>query len=99
MNIEPVLTVLEPNPPTLEITCATSGSACTTLDAASCRSLIAGNEMSCGPSLRPISMPVSCWGNSPDGICVYSHTVIATVATVRSPTTIRCRSTTRSNRP
>jgi hypothetical protein len=68
MNIVPMLTVDEPNPPMFAITWSTSGSWRTSSTSCSCRAFIAGNEMSCGPRAWPLIIPVSCSGNSPNGI-------------------------------
>jgi len=68
MNIEPVLMVRPPPPPPMkEMACSTAGSCSTTCSSANCRSFIAGNEMSCGASVKPDKSPVSCCGNSPFG--------------------------------
>ena len=63
MNCVPALPVLAPKPPTFDTTCATSGSARTIAFICSWRAFIAGYEMSCGPRVLPMIMPVSCCGN------------------------------------
>ena len=68
-NMKPVLSALPP--PMNEIMWDTAGWACTTRLRLSCRSFMAANETSCGPSVVPESWPVSCCGNSPFGTTTY----------------------------
>jgi hypothetical protein len=54
--------------------------------------------MSCGASVNPLKRPVSCCGNRPFGMMMYSHTVNPMVPAVIMPTRKRWRSTKRSAR-
>ena len=99
MNCVPALPVLAPKPPTFDTTCATSGSARTIAFICSWRAFIAGYEMSCGPRVLPMIMPVSCCGNWPNGILNSRNTLSAIVASVITPTMARWRNTNASARP
>ena len=93
-NIDPVLLADPPGPPPMNATTwSTSGSALTTATARSCRSRIAGNAMSCGASVKPISMPVSCCGKRPFGTLMKRKTVSPTVTAVTASVRPRCAST------
>ena len=58
--------ITEP-PPVNPTTLSTAGSCCTMSTNAASFSLMAGKEMSCAPTMEPVSRPVSCCGKKPLG--------------------------------
>jgi hypothetical protein len=97
-NMVPVLLLEPPMPPMNDTMCSTSGSARTMALRRSWRVSMLANEVSCGDSEKPDSVPVSCCGNSPLGTSRYRYTVSTRVAQVSRSIQMECRSTTRSER-
>ncbi len=83
MSIRPVcsMVLLAASTPITVLRLCTSGSARMARAAACCSSAIRSNDTSCAASMRACSWPVSCVGNRPFGITMYSSTVSTMVST------------------
>ena len=73
-------------PPTVEITDATSGSRLMISASADWRATMASNEASSGPTVEPLSWPISSAGKKPLGIFWNRMTVSTKVPSVSSST-------------
>ena len=92
MNMRPEFTVLAAlPPPTVDITETTSGSRLMISASADCRATMASNEASSGPTVEPVSWPISSDGKKPLGIAWNRMAVSTKVPSVMASTMPRHR--------
>ncbi|MNM21823.1 hypothetical protein D3C81_321890 [compost metagenome] len=78
------MVLLAASTPTRELRVSTSGSSSSALAAACCKTAMRAYETACDVSRRACSCPVSCVGNRPFGMTMYSTTVSTRVARATS---------------
>ena len=86
-KMRPELTVLAAlPPPTVDMTVTTSGSRLMTSANTACRATMASNEASSGPTVAPVSWPISSDGKKPLGMFWNSTAVSTKVPSVTAST-------------